>query len=828
MAGVIQEIDLVLSQQSLQKLTGDLDKASQQIGQGLAKGATPAALEFSKNLVTTLQERLRTESGVLAKQLAEGSLSPAAYAAAAQRLGKSIVQDLNKGIATGGKLELFGGEAGVALRNQLGAVFTEVTGRAGKAGTAVAAVGTASTRAAPGIHAIRTALFSLATSAAGVPGPLGSIANGLLLFGGGAGVALAAAAAIGSVALAVNLLTKAAREGKKAADDLINSIQNIGKSRFEVLTGTIATVEKQIADTEKRIRDLRDIRAASGFRAGGPGSQFGIGIVISDKELDAELKRLDQLRGGLQRLKREREGAVPTERESLIALAGGQEAIEARQEAARHAEEAQRRAVQLADKLEQHLKDLQQQEDETRGAFSAFWDEIEAKANLAGPAVVARITEMREAAQKAFDQDVQRGFDHTVANLDLIEKELGQIGEKDPIFRKFKAQAEDTRTSTERLRDSIHEITGALDNLIQRNGIRLLGEDATRSIGAVLNLADAVGNLRDAAGGVTTGGVIGLVSAGVGFVTGLFHKNKNPGRFKANQQWFEAAMQGDPRALDELLRHSPVDKGGEGAWAKRDAQEDAWAKYQAAKAKQDADRAQAEAPGKAEEAARAAEQTERERLDRVREAEEESVAGRLEAERRAHIQQLVTGGTEAGGPAAELAKRLQELEKEFEEIARRSPLGAEGPAARDAQRRADEAARELENAIEDAKREAERQKEAAGEKITAVGTIQRTITEASAGAIVGNLVTIASYTSVLPEIRDYLRDGRPALPLQNGGSSATGPDGGVLPFTNDGGPLIRVEVPVNLDGREVARIVGEHQYREFQDQAGLAGNSLMS
>lgn len=93
-------------------------------------------------------------------------------------------------------------------------------------------------------------------------------------------------------------------------------------------------------------------------------------------------------------------------------------------------------------------------------------------------------------------------------------------------------------------------------------------------------------------GGLTSATRLASSLTSIGSVVGI-KKSKDPGRLAANQRALAQVMQGGANltfenqgvtALQFLLVKSPVKYGGQGGWATAKAQEDAWAKYQQAKA----------------------------------------------------------------------------------------------------------------------------------------------------------------------------------------------------------------------------------------------------
>jgi len=92
--------------------------------------------------------------------------------------------------------------------------------------------------------------------------------------------------------------------------------------------------------------------------------------------------------------------------------------------------------------------------------------------------------------------------------------------------------------------------------------------------------------------GASSVGSIGKSLSSIGSVVGI-KGSKDPGRLAGNARALQQVMQGGANltfetqgvtALAFLLMKSPVSQGGQGGWATSLAQNDAWAKYQQAKA----------------------------------------------------------------------------------------------------------------------------------------------------------------------------------------------------------------------------------------------------
>src|SRR6185436_2422437 len=118
---------------------------------------------------------------------------------------------------------------------------TEMTRGARAMGTiTTGAIG--STRA---MSIMKNGMVGLAAQATGVAGPVGKLAQGLLMFGGGSGLVLGVAAGVGVIAMAYQALTKDAKEAEKANNDLLTSL------------GKISAHGRLIGERQK-LKDLQD------------------------------------------------------------------------------------------------------------------------------------------------------------------------------------------------------------------------------------------------------------------------------------------------------------------------------------------------------------------------------------------------------------------------------------------------------------------------------------------------------------------------------------------------------------------------------------------
>ncbi len=74
-----------------------------------------------------------------------------------------------------------------------------------------------------------------------------------------------------------------------------------------------------------------------------------------------------------------------------------------------------------------------------------------------------------------------------------------------------------------KLARALHDVTAAGREVLgAATNVGLIGEKAAGAIGSVLDLGDALGNLKNTAGDITLGGVAGLVGAGIGLIGSIF------------------------------------------------------------------------------------------------------------------------------------------------------------------------------------------------------------------------------------------------------------------------------------------------------------------
>lgn len=107
----------------------------------------------------------------------------------------------------------------------------------------IARIGTVSAQVSPKLTQLRGTLTSLASTAVGIPGPLGNLASKLLLFGTGGGVTIAVAAGLAVIATAFTKLREKAVAESKATEDAVDGLVQ----RYREATGAILRENKERA-----------------------------------------------------------------------------------------------------------------------------------------------------------------------------------------------------------------------------------------------------------------------------------------------------------------------------------------------------------------------------------------------------------------------------------------------------------------------------------------------------------------------------------------------------------------------------------------------------
>ena len=803
--GVIQEIDLVIAKQAVDKATQDAALAGKRIGQATAQGSqaelaagakwfdqtygkqgAATGAKTGKELTAALTRQFRLAEADTKEALARGLITPAQ----AQQRGQEAARAFNVGLLSQiQKLGTSGGLSGAAGQQQFIALAGSLKN--------VTAEGQ---KASKGLATVRGGMLQLAASALNTSGPVGTLANGLLAFAGGGVVTLAIAAGLAIIAKGIELITKKSREAaaetKKFFEGLDAAIEtrarreDPGKAFF----GDFKRIQQEFDDIQRKLAEAR--RGTTVTTEAGGALTF-----VDEKEvarLEAQLAKL-----------RDRAIEVGKQLNDALAKPGSVEGARVRVQAVQKVLDTEHELAKLA----------RENDEENRRQLLGFAKDqeqaAEQEANRQNQLADQRTTLMAQLRRQLAGTTATAVDDLELELHDLQVKIIETFGavpaELQPLLDDYRRRIEEAKKDTETLAEPVKDLgtnwekvgetvvtvgQGILD-LVSSMG--LLNRETEQVLEGIISIGK---NLPKALEG-DPAAIFGVVAGGIKVVSGIAQGGRDDNRLRTNQALYNAAMEGDTGALDRLLQLSGHGDQGEG-WATKEARGDAWTLYQQARSNQDKREARAQedetaarapevAARAAEEAAEAAERQKQEALDRRRDEEEQQVADRTAAERSQHIQGLIGGG----GPA-DLTNKLVELEREFERIVATSPLGADSPLARDARRRADDAARDLERAIDDAKRE---QEQAQGKQTEAGFTVQRTITESSAGRIVGELTTSNVW---LEKIYQQL--------------------GGREGISSPGGPTM-VHTQVMIGEKVLLDLVNEGQARAFQQNTAMQGNA---
>lgn len=106
-----------------------------------------------------------------------------------------------------------------------------------------------------GLRRVETGLFAVASQAAGIPGPLAKVAEGLLLFGIGSTAILGVAAALAVVAIGWDLITKKEREARKATEDFIDAQVKASRGADPVVN--VREAFEGVDEADRKVQGLR-------------------------------------------------------------------------------------------------------------------------------------------------------------------------------------------------------------------------------------------------------------------------------------------------------------------------------------------------------------------------------------------------------------------------------------------------------------------------------------------------------------------------------------------------------------------------------------------
>ena len=178
--------------------------------------------------------------------------------------------------------------------------------------------------AGAGLRAAEQGVRSLAFQAAGLPGPLGRVASGLLALAGGNALVLGVVAGISAIGLAIRLLSQDTRDNAKAQEEMTKKLAQLGPhgeamaarlriaelerqrdrptpldrleraKKFMLSTSILPNLAEQDQDIERQIAEQRQILAKGLLGLGKPGAEaqraaaLGLGEARTRAQLAAE------------------------------------------------------------------------------------------------------------------------------------------------------------------------------------------------------------------------------------------------------------------------------------------------------------------------------------------------------------------------------------------------------------------------------------------------------------------------------------------------------------------------------------------------------------
>jgi hypothetical protein len=393
----------------------------------------------------------------------------------------------------------------------------------------------------------------LAASAVGGNSAVAQLAQGLLVFNVGTGVTAGILAGVAAIAGAYDLLTKAEKATKKAADDAADAL----------LASTQGTLEAQATALDQRIQDIQD-KAAERLRNARLGLEpLAVAHANTQGLTEEEVTDLAKLTIAKQKasdaLKQIHQDTLDDQKKE------SDKASESIHKAAAEAQQfAQETQAQLA-KLTGNVVDATVAQLE---AFLAKYSKV--VGNLtddqrrAANAIIADL-EAQIAAIKSNSTGVLQDFIHEGATPEqehgLIDAAnhgggaitgTGSIGPKPDVVAKV----------NESLSKQIQLIAQAARGAFElANAFGLIGDNASKAVGDVISIADAGARLADAAKAaakagtsIATGDLISGALAIAGGIVGLISALTGPTAEDIAAQKSREIQQQNTDALKELTR----------------------------------------------------------------------------------------------------------------------------------------------------------------------------------------------------------------------------------------------------------------------------------
>jgi hypothetical protein len=292
-----------------------------------------------------------------------------------------------------------------------------------------------------GMRKLENAAMNLTLGMVGLHGAAGKAAEGMLMLGVGGAALTAITIGLAGAGFLYEKLTEKTRKATEETDKFIEAQLKAARIRANPnaeLLGGIGGARAREAELSKNVVDAMQRNVKIGFDP------------ASGASFDDALKKLREVREAIAGA----QGSIAEKGFDLIKNLSIQAAT-----FGMSTEAAQRYALAMDGSLEPsvrktatalltHIERLRENKEmmeasakaqaELTAKFNAFWDDIEAKANLAGPMVTKRIEDMVKAQQKAFGDRLGDRIDSGFA---LAQESTVRI-ERPEIFAKMERNAE--------------------------------------------------------------------------------------------------------------------------------------------------------------------------------------------------------------------------------------------------------------------------------------------------------------------------------------------------------------------------------------------------
>lgn len=502
-------------------LFGDLNTPARKAGQQLLTGLRKTLAEG------TVQARLDLERGLI-------------NAAEFRQIGFLNAQEFNRGLSSG--ITSLDAVLDARTRAALVSQFRDVGQQAGAAlGQGLTRVTSASASASRGLSLVRGAASALATQAVGVSGSVGTLAQGLLMFGAGSAVVTGIVAGIGLITLAWQHFTKETRNAHAEQQALFDEIDRAIKLRRDAedpvgaAREKLKPIEAEFARVGQKLQEALTPRVVP--------VKGGFVTVQPDLEEVARLRR-----EMVDLMARSREvGQSLMETLSVKPDQGG--LVRTRVEVDRLRDSAAG-VVDQVDQIQARLQMLQGSAaiigitgpglggtDQTRAleAARALQERISTELRIQGQVTAQNALEVTKLVRQL---EEVRAVIHELAvtPVQLDTKLIDEVS--DAVARQMAPAIEAANVPAQSLLDTVTEIgTGARGLLQTADAMGSIGERSRRSIDGVLGLLSALNQIEDAqksfaqatkAGTDTSAaslagitGIIGAFGAGVSILQGL-------------------------------------------------------------------------------------------------------------------------------------------------------------------------------------------------------------------------------------------------------------------------------------------------------------------